>query len=181
MKTMETERLILRAWSHGDLDDLYEYAIDPEVGPDAGWQPHSDKDVTAGVLKKFMESDCEWAVEYRENHKVIGLINLHADRKRDGVNVQSIGFVLAREYWGRGLMSEAVRRLLPYAFEDAGLDMVSICHYPFNQRSRRVIEKCGFTYEGTIRMAKKLPDGRILDEVCYSMTREDYFANNRKQ
>ena len=54
------------------------------------------------------------------------------------------------------------------------LDVLSVIHYTFNTRSKRVIEKCGFKYEGTIRNAKELYDGRIVDEACYSILKEEY-------
>lgn len=177
MKTLETERLILRPWSPDDLDDLHEYAKDPEIGPNAGWEPHTDKAVSAKILQMFIEKGDTWAMEHKQNHNVIGSIGLHADRRRaEGINVKMIGYVLSRDYWGTGLMTEAARRVLQFAFEDLAVDLVSVYHYPSNMRSRRVIEKCGFTYEGTIRQGSKIFDGTVLDDVCYSMTKEEYEA-----
>lgn len=174
MKTLETERLILRGWAPGDLDDMYEYARNPNIGPNAGWEPHAGRDVTATVLQSFIEHDNVWAIEHKENGKVIGSIGIHSDKLREGINSRMIGYVLSEDYWGRGLMSEAARRAIQYAFEETGIDILSVYHYTFNQRSRRVIEKCGFRYEGTLRMASKIYDGTVLDNVCYSITRDEY-------
>lgn len=175
MKTLETERLILRSWRPGDVNDMYEYARDPEVGPNAGWEPHADKDVSARIIKIFMEKDDVWAIELKESGKVVGSVGIHEDGKRSaGINARMIGYVLSRRYWGRGLMTEAVRRVIRYMFEEMGVDVLSICHYPHNARSRRVIEKCGFVYEGTIRQAGRIYDGTVMDEVCYSITKEEY-------
>ena len=71
-------------------------------------------------------------------------------------------------------MTEAVKRVLQYAFEDLELDLVSVFHYPSNRRSQRVIEKCGFKYEGTLRLSSTLFNGSVHDDVCYSITREEY-------
>lgn len=178
MKVLETVRMILRPWRIDDLDDFYEYAKNPNVGPNAGWKPHKDKEESLRILQSFIEKEEVWAIEYKENGKVIGSIGAHRDEKRRGVNAKMIGYVLSQDYWGRGLMSEAVREVIRYLFEGEGYDIISCYHYPFNIRSKRVIEKCGFKYEGTLRLASKIFDGSVYDDVCYSIIRDDYF--NRK-
>jgi putative acetyltransferase len=84
------------------------------------------------------------------------------------------GYVLARDCWGNGYMSEAVRRATEYAFGEAGMQLMSVSHYTFNNRSRRVIEKCGFVYEGTIRRTFLRYDGAVFDEAVYSLTKEEW-------
>ena len=71
-------------------------------------------------------------------------------------------------------MSEAVKCLLQFGFEELHLRLMSISHYTFNDRSRRVIEKCGFVYEGTLRQTFLRYDGEIFDEAIYSLTREEW-------
>lgn len=85
------------------------------------------------------------------------------------------------ESWGRGYMPEAVRRLTAFAFEALCMDVISIWHFEFNDRSRRVIEKCGFRYEGTLRRASSIFDGSVHDALVYSMLREEYFAAKRAE
>ncbi len=176
MKTLETERLILRPWRPEDIDDFFEYARDPEVGPNAGWPPHKDKGMSLNILQSFMEKQEVWAIEFKHNNKAVGSVGAHADEKRRGVNGRMIGYVLARKYWGMGLMTEAVNEMIRYLFEEEKYDIVSCYHYPFNTRSKRVIEKCGFRYEGTLRQASRILDGKIYDDVCYSIIRDEYFA-----
>lgn len=176
MKTLETERMILRAWSTADGDDLFEYAKNPNVGPNAGWKPHESPEESAAVIQMFLEEDDVWAIEYKENRKVVGSIGLHEDRLRKGVNARMLGYVLCEDYWGKGLITEAARRVLGFAFEEMGVDVLSVYHYTRNARSRRVIEKCGFVYEGTLRSASKIYNGTIMDDVCYSILRDEYFA-----
>lgn len=178
MKTLETERLTIRPWVVDDAGDLYEYARDPEVGPAAGWAPHAGPEVSAEIVRHFIERGDVWALELKENGKVIGSVGLHGDRRREGVEARMVGYVLSRDYWGRGLMTEAVRRVMRFAFEEMGLAILSVSHYPFNSRSARVIEKCGFRREGTLRMASRIYDGRIYDDVCYSMTAEEFRASD---
>lgn len=176
MKAMETERMILRPWRMEDLDDFYEYAKNPDVGPNAGWAPHKDKEESLKILQSFIKSDEVRAIVYKENGKVIGSIGVHRDEKRaEDINAKMIGYVLSEDYWGKGLMTEAVKEVIRYLFEEVKLDIISIYHYPFNGRSKRVIEKCGFKYEGTLKMASKIYNGNIYDDVCYSIIKEDYF------
>lgn len=177
MQTLETERLILRSWTEDDLDDMYAYAKNPNVGPHAGWAPHTDKTISRVILQSFIRKDDVWAIVEKACGRAIGSLGLHADSKRSNGRARMIGYVLREESWGQGYTTEAVRRVLQCAFEEMDLDLVSICHYPFNQRSRRVIEKCGFRCEGVLRQASTIFDGQIYDDVCYSITREEYFAS----
>ena len=176
MKTLETQRLLLRGWETRDLDDLYAYARDPAVGPNAGWPAHASKADSATILQRFMEDGEVWAIEHKADRLVIGSIGLHRDRLREGVNSKMLGYVLAQPYWGQGLMVEAAQRVIQFAFEEMGLDILAVYHYPHNVRSRRVIEKCGFVHEGTLRQGSKLFDGTVQDSVCYSILRGEYFG-----
>lgn len=88
-----------------------------------------------------------------------------------------IGYALREESWGKGYMTEVVRHMMQFGFESLCLDLISVGHFEFNDRSRRVIEKCGFRYEGTILRGFRRFDGQVFDDVCYSITREEYFAH----
>lgn len=179
MVTLETERLIIRNFYISDVDDVYEYAKSPNVGPNAGWKPHESIEETLSILIEFIKNDEVWAIVDKERNKVIGSIGLHKDRKREFENAKMIGYVLAEDYWGKGYITEAAKRVIKYGFEEMGLDIISVYHYPHNERSKRVIEKCGFKYEGTLRQASILYDGSVYDDVCYSMTKEEYYNKNR--
>jgi len=174
MDTLYTERLILRPFSEDDLDDFYEYAKNPNVGPNAGWKPHESKEESLEILKGFIEEEEVWAIIDKQTNKVIGSIGLHDDRKRNNKKAKMLGYVLAEPYWGKGLATEAAKRVIQYAFEKLELDLLSVYHYPFNNRSKRVIEKCGFRYEGILRKASTLYDGSVYDDVCYSLTKQEY-------
>jgi putative acetyltransferase len=122
----------------------------------------------------FIEEDDVWAIVNKENNKVVGSIGLHKDSLHRVDDVRMLGYVLSEDYWGKGIVPEAAEAAIRYAFEEMNIALLTIHHYPFNQRSRRVIEKCGFTYEGTLRHATKLYNDNIYDLVCYSMTRDEY-------
>ncbi len=178
MKTLETERLILRPFDEGDLDDFHAYSKDPDVGPHAGWPPHETTAQTKEVLIRFMTEDGVWALEEKTLHQVIGSVGLHRDERRDSSeSIRMIGYALGKPWWGKGYMTEAVQRVLSHLFEERGLKLVTVYHFADNLRSQRVIEKCGFRYEGTLRMASRRYDGKVLDDKSYSITKEEYFSD----
>lgn len=179
MKTLETNRLILRPFRERDAEDFFAYASLPDVGPNAGWKPHESIEESRKILRGFLEEDEVWALEDKISRKVIGSLGLHADSGRSNPKSRMMGYCLSPAFWGKGLMPEAADRALRFAFEDLGLDLVWVTHYPFNSRSKRVIEKLGFVYEGTLRQATRRYDGVVLDRVSYSMTREEW--ENRAQ
>ena len=177
MKTIETERLILRKWDVEDVRDLYEYAKNPNVGPHGGWKPHESMSESLEIMQTlFLDKyDC-WAIEYKENSKVIGSIGYEDDVRRPETGCKELGYAMSEDYWRKGIMTEAAKAVLKFGFEEMGLTMVSIYCSPTNERSGRVIEKCGFTYEGVLRKAYKIYDGTLRDVVCNSMTKEEYEA-----
>jgi len=174
MERLETERLILRPFELWDLNDFYQYARNPNVGPNAGWPPHRNKWETLQVLWRFMQEDGIWAIVLREEGKLIGSVSLHSDPKRTNHKVRMLGYVLDEPYWGYGYATEAARAVLRHAFLERRLEMVSAYHYDYNDASRRVLEKCGLRPEGTLRMGSIMANGKVVDHVCYSLTRREY-------
>lgn len=147
---IETERLILRPWRERDLEDFYEYARVDGVGQMAGWLPHKSMEESKRILDLFIQEKKTFALEYKENGKVIGSLGLETRDEALDVPEESmgreIGYVLSRDYWGRGLMSEAVKAVIDYCFRELDFDWLTCGHFLKNDRSRRVVEKCGFVY-----------------------------------
>lgn len=173
---LETSRLILRPFTQEDLQDLYEYAQNPKVGPNAGWKPHENLEESQEILNMFLNGDeIIFAVEFKENGKVIGSVGLHRDPHRaPTIASKMLGYVLSADYWGKGLMTETANAVIDFAFTDEKLDLLTCSHFSHNKRSKRVIEKCGFVYEGTLRHAYPIYNGEIMDDCCYSMTRKEH-------
>lgn len=147
---IETDRLILRPWHESDLSDLNEYARVDGVGPMAGWMPHKTMEESRTILRYFINDKKTFALELKENGKVIGSIGLEEfepnDIHGDELQGREVGYVLSKEYWGRGLMPEAVKGVIDYCFHVLGYDYVTCSHFQRNNQSRRVIEKCGFHF-----------------------------------
>ena len=148
--SLETERLILRPWKLSDLDDFYDYAKNPDVGPRAGWFPHESKEKSLEILNKFIKEKKTFAIVLKENNRVIGSLGVEKygseDKLSEFFNYQGreIGYVLSKDYWGKGIMPEAVKAVIKYLFDQRNFDFLLCGYYDFNSQSKRVQEKCGF-------------------------------------
>ena len=149
-KRIETERLILRPFKESDLADFYEYASVEGVGERAGWKHHESIDESRNILDNFIKEDKDFAICLKENGKVIGSFGVMEygleDKltEFDGYVGREIGFVLSKDYWGQGLMPEAVKAVMDYLFEELDFDFLLCGYYNFNEQSKKVQEKCGF-------------------------------------
>ena len=147
--TLKTDRLRLRPWQPTDLDDLYAYASVDGVGQMAGWTPHKNIEESKRILDAFIAGKHVFALEYQGN--VIGSLGIEEYSEEHhpelaNLRGREIGYVLSREYWGRGLMPEAVNAVIQYLFETVKLDFILVGHFEWNKQSARVIEKCGFKF-----------------------------------
>lgn len=147
---IETDRLLLRAWQETDVEDFYEYAKVDGVGQMAGWLPHKDIEESRTVLGFFIRAKKTFAIVLKESGKVIGSLGLE---ERDGEPEvlkdsmgREIGYALRKDYWGRGLVPEAVKAVIDYCFHELAFDWLTCGHFVWNHQSRRVVEKCGFRY-----------------------------------
>lgn len=171
---LKTDRLRLRMWTKKDAYDLYEYASNPIVGYRAGWKPHESVEETRQIISTMLIRHIAWAIEDKDTGKVIGSIGFNEDNFRPAMNCKELGYSLSEKFWGRGIMTEAAKRLVRYAFENLNVDILTIKTSEDNKESQRVIEKCGFVYEGTLRRACKLYDGSVQAVRCYSILHEEY-------
>ena len=148
---LESERLILREWKQSDLDDFFAYASVEGVGEMAGWPHHPNKEKSQEILDKFILEKKTFAIVYKENNKVIGSLGVEKYCLESVLSEffdykgREIGYVLAKDYWGKGLMQEAVKLVIDYLFNVLDYDFLLCGYYDFNHQSKRVQEKCGFT------------------------------------
>lgn len=175
---IETDRLLLRAFEEGDLEDFYAYASVPGVGEAAGWPHHASVDVSRRILSSFLAEKEVFALYHKAGRKVIGSLGIHRswaneDERYQNLRVKELGYVLAKDYWGKGLMTEAARAAIGYGFETLGLEAFTCGHFTENARSRRVIGKCGFRFVATGEFyASQL--GRAIEDQKYILLREDW-------
>lgn len=152
-KILMTQRLILRPWRETDAEALFEYASNPEVGPNAGWLPHTDINYSRAVIRTVLDRKDSFAiVPMQNNDEPIGSIAIVSGESKARGRLEAegeLGYWLGRPYWGKGIIPEAVQEVLRYGFEELGLHRIWCAYYDGNDRSRRVMEKCGFIYDHT--------------------------------
>lgn len=172
---LKTKRLTLRPWQMTDLEDFYAYASVDGVGQMAGWVPHESIEESRIILNLFVSEKKTFAIEYKG--KAIGSLGIEKYDEREfpefgDKRCREIGYALSKEYWGMGLMPEAVNEVLRYLFEEAGLDIILCCHFTHNKQSHRVQEKCGFSYyaNGTY----KTQFNTVEDDVINILTKESW-------
>ena len=174
---LETERLILRPWQENDLEDFYEYACVEGAGEMAGWKHHESIEVSKKILVSFIAGKNVFAVVYKENSKVIGSVGLHyswanEELEYQDLKLKEIGYVLAKDYWGKGIIPEAVKRVIRFCFDEYGLDALTVEHFSTNNQSRRTIEKCGFEFvKNSEYYTKQLQ--KSFDDMKYILFRKD--------
>jgi len=149
--TLETPRLRLRPFTADDLHDFNAYASVPGVGEAAGWPHHKSLEESQKILNMFLRDTDKFALYHKADGKVIGSLGLHKSwtdelAEYNHLSAYEMGYVLAKDYWGQGLVVEAARVVIDHLFNERKLDAVSICHFLENAQSRRVIEKLGFVF-----------------------------------
>ena len=177
---LETDRLILRRFVETDVEDMFNnWCNNSEVTKYLTWPTHSDIAVTQGFMKTRLDNYAKenfysWAMELKVTGHVIGTIA--AVNQREDIQSVTIGYAMGRAWWNRGYMSEALRAVIRFFFEECGMNRVEAQHDPRNPGSGRVMQKAGMIYEGTLCQAGMNNQG-ICDEVCYAILANDYNKN----
>ena len=148
---LETERLILRAWKITDLDNFFEYTSVNGVGEKAGWEHHKSKDESLEILKMFIDEKKVFAIVLKENQKLIGSICIEECRQDLDTNLENLlgrelGYVLSKDYWNKGIMTEAVSKVIEYCFKILKLNYLIATCFNYNIASKRVLEKLNFKF-----------------------------------
>jgi [ribosomal protein S5]-alanine N-acetyltransferase len=175
---LESERILLRRLSIDDLDDVFEYGSDPGVTPFVIFETHKTKDDSLFFIK-FASDEFEkrksiiWAIELKAENKMIGTIDL---RNYNSVHqCGEIGYVIGREYWSKGLVTEAMKAVIHYGFDELQLNRIEAHCEHENTGSWRVMEKCGMKYEGTLR-EKIFLKNRLRSMKMYSILKSEWIA-----
>lgn len=114
MNKIYTERLVLRPFRNGDAEAIYKnWSSDCRVSKYCRWHPHKNIKETEAFLKTCVDAEYSWAITLKGSDEPIGSIDL-VGTNPDGV--PEIGYVLSYEYWGRGIMTEAVKAVINKLF-----------------------------------------------------------------
>ena len=172
MSFLETERLVLRPWREEDAAALFKYARDPAVGPAAGWPVHKDEADSLNILRTVLMKENTRAVTIKGSDEPVGSIGYFPSDGSASKGEPEIGYWIGVPFWGRGYIPEAVKALIARCFSE-GAARVWCAHFEGNEKSRRVIEKCGFRYRFSEPWTR---EGREIqpETLFYSLAREEF-------
>ena len=173
---LETERLLLRKVTMGDLEDIHAYASREEVARYVTWPVHrtlSDtKEFIHYSLRRYeQKQSAPWGIEYKENGRLIGTIEFVSWDTNN--QMAEIGYVLSPDFWGKGITAEATRKIISYGFTRMELVRIQARCINENAGSARVMEKAGMSFEGLLRKGIQAK-GRHWDVKMYSILKEEW-------
>ena len=158
-----------------DARDLFAYAQDPQVSRHVLWDTHESlsdsRQFLRGAIRQYRRGQPgSFAITLRDSGRMIGTIGYM------WINVEyksaEVGYSLSRDYWNKGIMTEALRRVIAFGFEELRLNRIEAQHEVDNPASGRVMAHAGMRYEGTLRQRIK-NKGRFVDVALYAILRED--------
>ena len=170
----QTDRLVLRRPVAADAEAIFDgWARDPEVTKYLVWRPHASvadaRDHIARCRTSWEEGrEFVWLIQHRDEAELVG--SLASRHTGHGVN---LGYLLARRFWGRGFMVEALEPVVDWWLARPGVYRVWATTDVDNRASARVLEKAGFELEGVLRRWDRHPnvDLEPRDALCYSRIR----------
>ena len=182
MPIVETERLILRPIQLDDDKDMFEYCSDDDVIKYLWFEKHDSIEFSRYVIEKLFLNRVDvgipeaYAIVLKSSNKMIGTIDVNQVHFNE---VGVIGYVIHKDYWGKGIVSEALETLIPILFYHCGFYRLEINHCADNVGSARVIEKAGFIQEGRFRRRKRERDGHRADYIYYGLCKDDEIVKER--
>ena len=166
---LTTERLTLRRMMVIDSEDMFEYASRGDVTKYVTWHPHPDRNYTREYLQYLQNRYAagmfyDWAIVYEPDGKMIGTCGFTSFGFAS--DSAEVGYVLSPEYWGKGIMQEALARVLRFGFEELDLHRIEAKYITENERSRHVMEKAGMTFEGVLRESMLVKGAYVNVGIC---------------
>ncbi len=182
LPNIETTRLLLREIKRSDAKAIFDYSWRDDVGPYAGWMPHTTIKDTKRYIEYALNKPKEnqpgvFSVLLKETNTLVGTIELHGYQPNFKAH---IGMVCHPKHQQKGYMYEASMAVMIYGFEHLHLRRISYAHFPNNKASEKLRDKLGFTYEGVLRKYYRRYDRTITDFVMSSFTDIDYAKAHSK-
>lgn len=174
---IETPRLLLRKFRTEDVEDVHRnWASDPLVQLMYGEPVYETLDAVEGLLQGYISNYEKpnyhrFAIILKGNNQCIGQIAFYLFDANN--NFAEIEYCVGRAFQGNGYVPEATKALIQFGFEQLNLHKIQISHKRTNEKSKRVIEKCGFHYDATFR-DYFLIDGEYVDRIYYSILQDEY-------
>lgn len=170
-----TPRLTLRRISMADAQDIFAYSRDPEVSRHVLWDAHrtiqDSRAYIRYILRQYRQNDpSSWGIVLGETGRLIGTIGyMWWNREYRSAEV---GYSLSRSYWNQGLMTEALREVIRFGFDEMYLNRIEAQHEVLNPASGHVMEKAGMRKEGILR-DRLYNKGKFVDVALYAILRRD--------
>jgi len=168
---IETERCILRRFTPDDAQALLAWGSDKDVLEHLVWQGVTNlEEASASIVDYHSKNPGSYAIEVKATGECIGDISLRLTPEHEKA---SFGFVLAKNHWGKGYMTEILTVVLDFCFNTLDLNRVEACHFLGNEGSGKVMEKCGMHLEGVSKQ-QLFVKGKFVDTYHYAITKDDY-------
>ena len=180
---LKTERLLLRKITTEDLDDFYAWASDPDVTQYVTWYSHTNPEETQEFINRILgrykyAKIAPWAIVDRQENRMIGLNGFCTWDTRH--HRAELAYVLSKPYWGKGYIPETSPAIINFGFQRMNLNRIAArCRVP-NIGSARVMEKCGMTYEGTLREVALIKN-EYVDLKHYAILKKEWQTINSEQ
>lgn len=177
---IETKRLVLRRFIPEDARAMFDnWASSDAVTKYLTWPTHSSVEIAQWVVNDWVShyedpKYYQWAIVPKDFGQPIG--SIAAVKVEDEVAMIEIGYCIGEKWWGKGIVTEAFQALIAFLFENVGVNRIQARHDSQNPASGRVMQKCGLTYEGTLRKADRNNTG-ICDACMYSILKDEYFQH----
>ena len=177
---IDTENLILRKFKLSDAEAMYKnQASDSEVTKFLTQNPIDSVEVSKSIIEGWVDeyknnNIYQWAIVPKNNgDEPIGAISVV--RQDEEVSMVQFGYCIGRQWWNRGITSEALSALIKFFINEVKVNRIEARFDPRNLNSGKVMIKCGMKYEGTMRKSDKNNQG-ICDSVMYALLAEDYIS-----
>ena len=176
-QTIETGRLILRQALREDADAMFRnWASDPEVTRYLTWPTYQSIDTAHSILDIWCGNYenpefYQWMIVPKELGQPIGSISVV--NHRNDIAEAEIGYCIGRNWWHKGITTEALAAVIGYLFDEVGMNRIEAKHDINNPHSGGVMKKCGMVYEGTSRQSDRNNQG-ICDLATYGILRIDW-------
>lgn len=169
----------IRKWELSDAKDLAAALSNKKVqdnlrdGLPYPYTVQDGKEFISAMLSADKNETFAFAIMVDD--KVVGSIGIF---RQGNIHSQTaeLGYYIAEEYWGKGIMTEAVKQICEYVFGDSDIIRIYAEPFAYNIASCRVLEKVGFQYEGTLR-SNAVKNGKVIDMKMYSLIKEEYYDN----
>lgn len=177
--SMETHRLSLKELKENYDKDLFGFFSDSKVMEYYGIKPLETIDDARRLIGKFIDKyrrqlAIRWGISIKEEGKVIGTCGYHNWVK--GYSKAELGYELSSTYWQKGIMTEALQKVILFGFKEMNLNRIEALVYPDNFASLELLKKVGFKQEGLLREYAFFKGG-FRDLIMLSLLKKDYIIN----